>query len=233
MQRFGAVIVRINNPILRRLLKEYENVCPDVGCLMENKCYDIEYGDLLYINHLDGCPRSLDDLKDYILDLINDLSDKESFDVFANEFSNKCSEITRGYSYVQWIYTPQGKNHEMPDSFVFTYGEDNSHNAQQVSTLKVRISSYVHGGNIAAGFRQDLYDSFLEEFEGETYFKVWDENYFYRDNPEKKVDFEDESWDIVDVDICIRFEKYVEVDAINKVIIRLRRDYGYHITCKF
>ena len=233
MKNSGAVFVRINNPILLRVLKEYEKVCPDVGCLVDSKGYDIEYGDLFYVNHLAKCPSSLDELTCFFLDLIDDLSDKESFDEFAEKIRNMYSEVLRGYSYVQWIYTPCAEKDGMPDSIVYTYGEDSILNAGQVSTLKVRISSCTHGGMMAAGFRHDLFDYFYDSFEDNTYFMVWYENYTYRDNPRETVAFEDDSWDIVDIDIYIRFEKPVYVDVINKVVTKLHRDFGYHIACKF
>ena len=228
---FGAVFVRINNPVFLEILREYAEVCPDICPLIESQDYDFEYGDLTGFASDVGCPESLDKLSEKVLDLISEVAD-DSFDEFAKKFREKNSEIMGEYSYVQWIYTPPSSDHGMPDDIVFTYGKDKKHNTDQSTTLKVKISSEARGGMVAAGFRDDLFEYFVDAFEDITYFEIWDADFRYRDHPEKEVDFEDESWDIVDIDIYIRFEKSVFVDEINKVVSKIHSDFGYHINCE-
>ncbi len=232
MRNLGAVFVRINNPVLLKILKEYADICPDVGCFVETNAYDFEYGDLFYSPSPGKCPETLDDLQEYILDLINEFAD-DSFDEFAEGFKDRYEEIKRGFSYVQWVYTPPANNHDMLNDMVFTYGKDKTHYDAPKTTLKVRILSDAPSGSLACLFRDDLFDYFCDEFEDKPGFMTWYEDYRYRDNPEKEVDLEDGSWNTVDIFICYRFQKHVHIDIINRVISKLRRDYGYHITCEY
>ena len=120
----GALIVRINNPALLEVLETYADECPDIAYMLDSRKYDFEY-EYLDCAYVDGCPEDLDDLQEYLLELIKEYSEDymEAFEDFEVRFREKYSQIKKEFSYVQWAYTPPAEEFEIPDSIVFEYGE--------------------------------------------------------------------------------------------------------------
>ena len=97
----GSTIVKINNPKLKALLEEAEKKGLCIKPFMENSKYDFSVES--YDCSLgEGCPTDLDDLRDYILQLIEVVNDfdhyqdywfKKVFDSWTLLGWNACSRM--------------------------------------------------------------------------------------------------------------------------------------------
>ncbi|MCQ2772661.1 MAG: leucine-rich repeat domain-containing protein [Bacilli bacterium] len=120
----GATIVKINNPKLKTLLEDAKKGGLCIEPFMEDSEYDfsVENHDCSIV---DGCPTDLDDLKDYILQLIevvNQGGNRQFKDAFEAEYPN----LKDSFSYVYWSYVPDDQTREsehLDDVIEFKYGK--------------------------------------------------------------------------------------------------------------
>lgn len=232
MSAFGAVYIRIQNPVFSDFLRKYSHLCSEIGDWIKGPKYDFEYDDQYYDVYADGCPKNLDELQDYILEVISEFCD-DRFKEFAEEFRANYPVIKSGFTYVRWMYTPDPDDCEIPEPVVFEYGTDPNKTSRPASTLSVKISGFVYGGLSASVFREDLFEHLYEDYEDVLLLRMCKKTFWYRDNPETEVDFNKAGSDIVDFNIFIRFIREVDIESLSELLSRFRRSFGYHMSYEF
>ena len=139
----NPITVKIINPTLLKVLKDFEEI--DFG---EFEIFDGRGKYDIYLESVDstvsGCPKSLDDLKQYIVDLLAE------FGVFRNEkfadyFENNYPEIEKDYSYVYWIcYEDEDENEEF--EFGKPYSKKNKYSPKTLSEIFPNMDSSKDNG---------------------------------------------------------------------------------------
>ena len=124
----GGIFVKINNSKLKKLLEEAE-----IDGLFTEYFNEYEKFDFSFENcdsaTISGCPKDLDDLKDYILRLIECFQDgykcKEAYRRFKNVFEAEYPNLKDSFTYVYWAYYPDdySRASEHLDDMEFTYGK--------------------------------------------------------------------------------------------------------------
>ena len=123
----GATIVKINNPKLKALLEDAEKKGLCIKPFMENSKYDFSVECYDY-SIVDGCPKDLDDLKDYILQLIEVVNDFDHYQDywFKKLFEDEYPNLKDSFTYVSWAYVPADydkSDYDNEDILEFKYGK--------------------------------------------------------------------------------------------------------------
>ena len=125
----GGISVKINNPKLKAALKELENYGLFIECFIENEKYDFSFENWDSAT-IKGCPENLDDLKDYIWQLIEVVNEYENKEVYfqcekmcKRLFKFAYTDIKDSFTYVYWTYSPDDitRESEHQDDMEFTY----------------------------------------------------------------------------------------------------------------
>lgn len=120
--------VKINNPKLKTLLEEAEKDGLCIDLFMEDSKYDFSFEDM-DASDVNGCPTGLDDLKDYILQLIEAFNEEDNYEAycrFVKNFENKYPNLKDSFTYVYWSYVPDDQTQEfehLDDVIEFKYGK--------------------------------------------------------------------------------------------------------------
>ena len=123
----GSTIVKINNPKLKALLEEAEKKGLCIKPFMENSKYDFSVEN--YDCSLgEGCPTDLDDLRDYILQLIEVVNGFDHYQDywFKKVFEDEYPNLKDSFTYVSWTYVPADydkSDYDNEDILEFKYGK--------------------------------------------------------------------------------------------------------------
>ena len=125
----GGISVKINNPKLKAALKEFESYGLFIECFNEKEKYDFSFENWDSAT-IKGCPKDLDDLKDYIWQLIEVVNENENKEVLF-QCKKMCKKLFRfaytdikdSFTYVYWAYSPDDitRASEHLDDMEFTY----------------------------------------------------------------------------------------------------------------
>ena len=123
----GGISVKINNSKLKTMLEESESDGLNVELFSEDKKYDFSFENM-DSSTVSGCPKDLDDLKDYILQLIEAFNEEDNYEAycrFKKEFDVEYPSIKTSFSYVKWVYVPSDYERSDYDDDVleFKYGK--------------------------------------------------------------------------------------------------------------
>ena len=245
----GATIVKINNPKLKALLEDAKKKGLCIEPFMEDSDCDfsVENYDCSIV---DGCPADLDDLKDYILQLIavvNDFDHNADYwfkDIFEAEYPN----LKDSFTYVYWSYVPDDYTREsehLDDVMEFKYGKPGRKKASNnkkngPSTLEdifpgidmTKPSGLViDGAGCCTRYDRKQHAEFLGEDNclfitkdvkviKDRHSKIYDTLDFY-DKCVVTTDLEDFGW----YDKCCGFHLFYIIDAeTNKVVYSSKKD---------
>lgn len=124
----GGISVKINNSKLKAMLVEAERDGLFIEYFTENEKYDFSFENeddaTVY-----GCPKDLDDLKDYILQLIEFFQDgkryREAYCRFEKVFEAEYPNLKDSFTYVSWNYSPgdETRAFEHQDDMEFKFGK--------------------------------------------------------------------------------------------------------------
>ena len=124
----GGISVKINNSKLKKMLEEAESDGLFTEYFNEYEKFDFSFENCDSAT-ISGCPKDLDDLKDYILRLIEYFQDgykcKEAYRRFKNVFEAEYPNLKDSFTYVYWEYSPDDitRASEHLDDMEFTYGQ--------------------------------------------------------------------------------------------------------------
>ena len=122
----GGISVKINNSKLKAMLVEAESDGLFIEYFTENEKYDFSFENM-DSSDVTGCPKDLDDLKDYILQLIEAINEEDNYEEycrFKRKFDAEYPSIKTSFSYVKWVYVPSDYDRSDYDDDVleFKYG---------------------------------------------------------------------------------------------------------------
>ncbi len=122
----GGISVKINNTKLKEMMEEAERDGLFIEYFSEYEKFDFSFeNDSATVK---GCPKDLDDLKDYILRLVEWYQDgkecKDAYCRFKILFEAEYPNLKDSFTYVSWEYSPDdySRASEHLDDMVFEYG---------------------------------------------------------------------------------------------------------------
>ena len=124
----GAIFVQLNNSTLTAMLEEAESDGLNIELFSENSKYDFSFEDM-DAAIVSGCPKDLDNLKDYILQLIEAFNEEDNYEAFCRfkkEFDVGYPSLKESFTYVSWEYVPDDLTREyehLDEVIKFKYGK--------------------------------------------------------------------------------------------------------------
>ena len=245
----GSTIVKINNPKLKAVLKEAEKDGLCIEPFMENSKYDfsVESYDCSIV---DGCPTNLDELLDYILQLIevfNEAEHNAAYCRFIPVLESEYPNLKDLFTYVYWSYVPDDQTRASGNQsdMEFKYGKPDRNKASNKknngpSTLKeifpgidmTKPSGLIIDNNgCCSGYDRKQHEEFLGE--GNCLFITKDVKIIEDENEEifDLLTFYDKCVVTTDIEdfgefyVCGGFHLFYIIDAeTNKVVYSSKKD---------